>query len=82
MDSKLTLKLDKDVIDKAKRLAERRGTSLSRMVESYFSGLAEAEQPIQKELTGVVAELAGILSGTQIGNPEDEYTDYLVRKYS
>lgn len=82
MDSKLTLKLDKDVIEKAKRFADRRGTSLSRIVESYFSGLSEAEAPVQGELTGVVAELAGILSGAQVGNPEDEYTDYLVRKYS
>jgi hypothetical protein len=82
MDSKLTLKLDKDIIERAKRFAERRGTSLSRIVESYFSGLSEAEEPIQDELTGVVAELAGILSGTQVGDPEDEYTDYLVRKYS
>jgi hypothetical protein len=30
----------------------------------------------------VVAELAGLLSGAQIGEPEDEYTGYLVRKYS
>ena len=82
MDSKLTLKLDQDVIEKAKRFAERRGTSLSRMVESYFSGLADAEEPVREELTGVVAELAGLLSGVEIGEPEDEYTDYLVRKYS
>lgn len=59
MDSKLTLKLDKDVIERAKRFADN-----------------------QLELTGVVAELAGILSGAQVGDPEDEYTDYLVRKYS
>ena len=39
-------------------------------------------EPIREDLTGVVAELAGILSGTpQIGDAEDEYTDYLVRKY-
>lgn len=36
MDTKLTLKLDKEAIEQAKRYAERRGLSLSRVVESYF----------------------------------------------
>jgi hypothetical protein len=63
MDTRLTLKLDRDVIEKAKRFAQYRGISLSRLVESYFLGLTCAEEPASRKLTGVIAELAGILAG-------------------
>ena len=36
MDTKLTLKLDKTVIEKAKEYAESHQKSLSRMIESYL----------------------------------------------
>jgi hypothetical protein len=29
-----------------------------------------------------VAELSGVLREAEIGNPEDEYTEYLLKKYS
>lgn len=35
MQSKLTLRLDADVKERAKRLAEERGTSVSTLVEQY-----------------------------------------------
>jgi hypothetical protein len=81
MDTKLTLKLDQDVIEQAKRYAERRGVSLSAMVESFFAGLtrAEGERP---QPTGVVGELAGMLRGVKIDDPEESYADYLAAKYS
>lgn len=82
MDAKLTLKLDKEAIEQAKRYAERRGLSLSRVVESYFLKLAQSEEPPREKLTGVVAELAGVLKGAEIGDPREEYTEYLRKKYS
>ena len=36
MKSKLTLRLDEDLKEQAKRLAEKRGVSVSRLVEDYF----------------------------------------------
>lgn len=36
MKSKLTLRLDEGVKERAKRLAEKRGTSVSKIVEDYF----------------------------------------------
>ncbi len=41
MKAKLTLKLDKDVIEDAKKFAKSRNVSLSRMVERYFKSLVE-----------------------------------------
>jgi hypothetical protein len=81
MDTKLTLKLDEGVIEKAKAYAESRGVSLSRMVESYFAGLTREEHG-QRRPTGVVAELAGLLAGVQLEDEKEGYAEYLTKKYS
>ncbi|MFY9822417.1 MAG: DUF6364 family protein [Thermoanaerobaculia bacterium] len=79
MNTKLTLKLDEEVIEKAKAYAEHRGVSLSRMVESYFSRLT---QEGDQRSTGVVAELTGLLGGLQIEDEKDGYAEYLLKKHS
>jgi antitoxin component of RelBE/YafQ-DinJ toxin-antitoxin module len=81
MNTKLTLKLDEEVIEKAKAYAERQGVSLSRMVESYFSGLTKAEEAKSRP-TGLVAELAGLLTGVQVEDEKSAYAEYLTKKYS
>ena len=60
MPEKLTLTLDKRVIQSAKEYAARNRTSLSRMVEQYFRSLTsgsefdeESVPPITRELTGM-----------------------------
>jgi hypothetical protein len=42
---KLTLSADKDVIEKAKRLAEARGTSVSAMFSRYIDSLEGPQRP-------------------------------------
>ncbi|HEV8580336.1 MAG TPA: DUF6364 family protein [Thermoanaerobaculia bacterium] len=82
MDAKLTLKLDSEVIKKAKAYAEDRGESLSRMVESYFLGLTQDDEKVEPR--GGVAELAGLLGGTEIADQDEKeaYAEYLTKKYS
>lgn len=82
MDAKLTLKLDSEVIEKAKAYAERQGVSLSRMVETYFTGLTQEAWPDEDRLTGVVAELAGLLAGARVDETKEDYAEYLTKKYS
>jgi hypothetical protein len=81
MDAKLTLKLDSEVIERAKNYAEQQGTSLSRMVETYFDALTHGEPRAEDRPTGVVAELAGLLAGRSI-DEKDDYAEYLANKYS
>jgi hypothetical protein len=81
MNAKLTLKLDEEVIEKAKAYAERRGTSLSRIVEGYFAGLTQKQQSVRRP-PGVVGELAGLLTGLQIEDEKEGYAEYLTKKYS
>jgi uncharacterized protein DUF6364 len=81
VDTKLTLKLDEKAIERAKDYANRRGVSLSRMVETYFLSLTDREEA-RLEPTGVVAELAGILADKEIDLSKEGRARYLARKYS
>ncbi len=81
MNAKLTLKLDQQVIEDTKRYARQHGTSLSRLVEGYFSKLTRGFGT-EAKLSGTVAELAGIVKGVEIDDAEDGYATYLSEKYS
>lgn len=81
MDCKLTLKLDKDIIEEAKHYATQRGLSLSRMVERYFRCLVQKEEK-EVRLSGLVAEMAGRFAGIEVEEGKEGYTEYLLKKYS
>ena len=67
---KLTLRLERNLIRRAKRIARQRGKSVSRIVADYFRALGEPAGPVD-ELPPVTRSLLGILSDRAI----DE-TDY------
>jgi len=56
----LTIKLDDDVITRAKRYAKNRKTSISKMVESYLDSVTKPDSkkikitPLVKSLSGVI----------------------------
>lgn len=56
-DAKLTLKLDRDAIERGKRLAKERGVSLSRLVEGYIRRLV-AEEDLPQTAEEARARLA------------------------
>jgi hypothetical protein len=62
MTTKLTLRLDDSVIQKAKKTARNKGVSLSRMVEDYFKSVGAQERHEVRE-SPVLYEVAGVLSG-------------------
>jgi len=82
MNAKLTLKLNSIAIEKAKLYAKSRHTSLSALVENYFRTLAEEKKYAEAELSPIVEELSGIIDLPEDFNLKDEYTDYLIKKYS
>ena len=81
MNTKLTLTLDPFIIQEAKRYAKNQGTSVSKLVENYFSGLKSASKEEDLKLTGVVQELAGVLKVAEIDDINSEIVDYLEEKY-
>jgi hypothetical protein len=82
MDVKLTLKLDKKAIERAKEYANRQGVSLSGMVESFFLSLSGQDEVARPVPTGVVAELAGILAEKEIDISKEGRAQHLARKHS
>jgi len=80
MDTKLTIKLDEDVITRAKRYAQHRRTSLSKMIESFLDSVTKNE-PDDIEITPLVKSLSGVIKVPEDFDYKKERTDYLVKKY-
>jgi hypothetical protein len=79
MNTKLTLRLDEDLIKSAKAYAARSGKSLSQLVEAYFFMLDKNATPKIKELPPIVKGLKGALKNADID--ESDYKKYLEDKY-
>ena len=84
MDVKLTLKLDKYVIERAKVYASSQKRSLSRIIESYLKSLSIQENSKNENEIQISPFVKSISSG--INMPADldyktEYSDYLIEKY-
>jgi macrodomain Ter protein organizer (MatP/YcbG family) len=80
MDTKLTLKLEQSVIEKAKDYAKRQKTSLSRLIENYLLDITE-EEDVQEKITPLVRSLSGIIDLPNDYDHKKDYTDYLAKKY-
>ncbi len=81
MEAKLTLKLEKSVIDNAKEYAKKKNLSLSGMVERYFKSIVENKQDQKKNYSPLVEELSGVINLDDDFDFQENYTDYLIEKY-
>jgi hypothetical protein len=80
MDSKLTLKLNGSVIERAKKYASGRNLSLSRLIENYLDSLTQ-EKEDEFDISPFVRSIS---SGKTIPADFDykkEYVDHLEKKY-
>lgn len=81
MDTKLTLKLNKEIIEKAKKYAFDKKLSLSRIVEFYFQSLTKEDKKDDFEISPFVKSIS---TGTSIPADLDykkKYSDYLIDKH-
>ena len=80
MNTKLTLNLDKSIIENAKDYAKNNKISLSKLIESYLNSLTYKNNkklevsPLVESLTGVIPENSG-------ENDKNDYFEYLSKKY-
>lgn len=84
MDAKLTLKLDKLVIDKAKEYASSHKKSLSRMIESYLKSLIDKNSNKTQDDFEISPFIKSMQTGVKIPADFDyknAYGDYLSEKY-
>ena len=81
MDTKLTLKLNQQIIENAKKYASSKKLSLSRIIESYLQSLTSEENKDEFEISPFIKSIA---TGNKIPTDLDyknEYSDYLIEKY-
>ena len=79
MHTKLTLRLDEQLIERAKDEAERRGKSVSQMVAEFFSSLDRRSRREQGPRPPITGSLLGLLRGTRVD--ERDYKRHLATKY-
>ena len=78
MQTKLTLRMDDELINLAKSFAGEQGKSLSKMVGDYFS-LLIIKSDKAKKLTPHVRALSGALKGSTLD--KQDYKDHLEKKH-
>jgi hypothetical protein len=84
MNTKLTLSLEKEVIEQAKIYAKGTGRSLSEMVESYFKNLTSKEEKNNSAGTDIEEQLKKITGIVTLPSDFDEkkaIQEYLEEKY-
>ena len=79
MQSKLTLRLEQDLIERARQYSALHGKSVSQLVADYFSLLDTVTEPTAPVLTPLVRQLKGALRGAAVD--ETDYRQYLEEKY-
>ncbi|WP_457654689.1 DUF6364 family protein [Rhodocaloribacter sp.] len=85
MQTKLTLRLDEELIRKAKRYARARGKSVSQLVADHFRALTGTKEARldEEELPPVTRSLLGAFVGERDvpADPEEAYRKHLEDKH-
>jgi superfamily I DNA/RNA helicase len=80
MDAKLTLKLERNIIEKAKKYARSQQTSVSQLVENYLQKITEPAKG-KKKITPLVKSLSGIITLPDDYDHKSSYREHLTKKY-
>jgi len=86
MDTKLTLNINKRVVNRAKSYARKQGRSLSDLVENYLKAITMNEkideEEIMSQISPRIRELVGIAKKVPKDIDHKELiTEYLTKKY-
>ena len=80
MNSKLTLSLDRDIIEQAKEYSRSHHKSLSKLIEGYLRQVTHEDDALQ-QVTPLVAKLSGVIDARKLGDHKSDYAEHLVDKY-
>ena len=83
MNTKLTLTIDKSIIESAKKYARNKERSLSDLIENYLKALVntESEKKDQVELSTTVKSLKGSFKMSKDFDEKEELANRLAEKY-
>jgi hypothetical protein len=78
METKLTLRLNNNVIQRAKIYARSNKISLSKMIESYLDSITKQKEEDKKiTITPLVESLSGVIDLPADFDYKKEYRDYI-----
>ncbi len=80
MITKLTLTIDKKIIDAAKKHAKKNGKSLSALVENYLKTMTTREQSSER-LSPKIESLIGVAKVGNDFNEKEEIGSMLIKKH-
>ena len=80
MNTKLTLNLNKTIIESAKDYAKENSVSLSKLIENYLNSLTKKQEK-EIKLIPLVESLTGLIPTQTEKKNDDEYYEYLNKKY-
>lgn len=82
METKLTLRLNENVINRAKAYAKKHHVSLSKIIESYLDGITSSTKDEKKEdITPLVKSLTGVINLSDEKDDKSIYREFLDKKY-
>ena len=81
MLSKLTLTIDKKAIQQAKKYAQKKETSLSKMIEIYFKSLSKNLFEDNQQIPKITKELSGYAKMNTTKNDKQLLAEALNKKY-
>jgi hypothetical protein len=82
METKLTLRLNENVIERAKNYARNHKISLSKMIEAYLDSITRQKEAGKNiAITPLVESLSGVIDLPSDFDYKREYGDYLEKKY-
>jgi len=79
MNTKLTLNIDKEIINEAKIYAKNHRVSLSKLIENYLNSLTQKSKK-KSSVSALVESLTGIIPNDY--DEKDDYRNYIDKKYS
>jgi hypothetical protein len=79
MNTKLTLNLDKEIIEEAKTYAKSHHVSLSKLIENYLNSLTRQSKE-KSSVSALVESLTGIIPADY--DEKEDYRNYIDKKYS
>ena len=80
MNAKLTLTLDKELLDSVKEYAKSSNLNLSKIVGRYLRTLLEEKQNQEKDFPASI-DVAGMMPTGQDYDLIGDYTNYLIDRY-
>jgi Family of unknown function (DUF6364) len=80
MNAKLTLSLNREIIEQAKKFSRSHHKSLSKLIEGYLRQVTRSDEA-SKQVTPLVAKLSGVIDAQKLGDHKSGYVDYLAEKY-